>query len=81
MAGLSDQEIELIAQHIVADLYDRGSTGGPERPAGPSLIGELGIFESMDDAIDLAKHTSSLPPALVKVWIPCAPVITSTGYW
>jgi len=54
MSGLSDQEIELIAQHIVADLTDRGSAGGPERPAGPSLIGELGIFDSMDEAVRAA---------------------------
>ncbi len=51
MAGLSDQEIELIAQHIVADLTDRGSAGAEERPAGPSLIGELGIFDSIDEAV------------------------------
>ncbi len=54
MPGLSDQEIELIAQHIVADLADRGSAGAPERPAGPSLIGELGIFDSMDEAVRAA---------------------------
>src|ERR1039457_1378371 len=54
MPSLSDQEIELIAQHIVADLTDRDSTGGPERPAAPSLIGELGIFDNMDEAVRAA---------------------------
>ena len=54
MAGLSDQEIELIAQHIVADLADRGGAGSPERPVGPSLIGELGVFDSMDEAVRAA---------------------------
>src|ERR1039457_1519655 len=51
MAGLSDQEIELIAQHIVADLTDRGDARVEERPVGPSLVGELGIFDNIDEAV------------------------------
>ena len=57
MAGLSDQEIEAIARHIVADLTGSGGSGGaarPERPAGPSLAGELGIFDSINEAVRAA---------------------------
>src|ERR1017187_2407589 len=54
MSGLSDQEIELIAQHVVAGLTDRGSAGVEERPVGPSLVSELGIFDNMDEAVRTA---------------------------
>ena len=54
MAGLSDQEIELIAQRIAADLGERGAEPSPQRSAGPSLIGELGIFDSIDEAVRAA---------------------------
>jgi acyl-CoA reductase-like NAD-dependent aldehyde dehydrogenase len=52
MAGLSEQEIELIAQRIVADLT--GKSAAKEKSAGPSLIGELGIFDSIDEAVRAA---------------------------
>ena len=58
MAGLSDQEIEAIAQHIVADLTGDGGrrgAGHAERPVGPSLAGELGIFDSIDEAVRAAR--------------------------
>ena len=54
MAGLSDQEIEAIAQHIVADLTERDGRTGQERPAGPSLVGELGVFSGIDEAVRAA---------------------------
>jgi acyl-CoA reductase-like NAD-dependent aldehyde dehydrogenase len=54
MAGLTEQEIELIALRIVADLADRGAQGGKARPAGPSAAGELGIFDSIDEAVRAA---------------------------
>jgi acyl-CoA reductase-like NAD-dependent aldehyde dehydrogenase len=54
MAGLTEQEIELIAQRIVADLAGRGGVEGKEKPAGPSMAGELGIFDSIDEAVRAA---------------------------
>jgi aldehyde dehydrogenase len=45
--ALTDQEIEAIAQRIVADLAGKKET----KSAGPSLAGELGVFESMDEAV------------------------------
>jgi aldehyde dehydrogenase len=45
--ALTDQEIEAIAQRIVADLSGKKET----KSAGPSLAGELGVFESMDEAV------------------------------
>jgi acyl-CoA reductase-like NAD-dependent aldehyde dehydrogenase len=53
MAGLSDQEVEVIAQRIVADLTDR-APATRERPAPPSLAGELGVFESIGQAVQAA---------------------------
>ncbi|HOX55580.1 MAG TPA: aldehyde dehydrogenase EutE [Candidatus Paceibacterota bacterium] len=57
MSGLSDQEIEAIAQHIVADLTGGGGGGGarPDRSAGLSLAGELGIFDGIDQAVRAAR--------------------------
>src|SRR5437867_3777467 len=52
--ALTDQEIEAIAQRIVADLTGRGGAAAKEKPAGPSLAGELGVFESMDEAVRAA---------------------------
>ena len=40
MADLSDQEIEQIAQRIVADLTDHGGAVAKEKPAKPSLAGD-----------------------------------------
>jgi aldehyde dehydrogenase len=54
MAGLTDQEIEQIAQRIVADLAGGGKSAGKEKPSGPSMAGELGVFESMDEAVRAA---------------------------
>jgi len=54
VAGLSDQEIEAIARHIVADLTVGGASGGaaqPGRPVGLSLAGELGVFDGIDQAV------------------------------
>ena len=53
MAGLSEQEVEVIAQRIVADLTDR-VPATRERPAPPSLAGELGVFESIGQAVQAA---------------------------
>jgi acyl-CoA reductase-like NAD-dependent aldehyde dehydrogenase len=56
MAGLTDQEIDLIAQRIVADLTGRG--GAAERAEKPSSIpsgaGEMGIFSTIDEAVKAA---------------------------
>jgi acyl-CoA reductase-like NAD-dependent aldehyde dehydrogenase len=54
VADLSDQEIEQIAQRIVADLTDHGGAVAKEKPAKPSLAGELGVFESIDEAVRAA---------------------------
>ena len=54
MAGLTEQEIELIAQRIVADLGGRGGAGGKEKAAGPPVAGELGVFDSIDEAVRAA---------------------------
>src|SRR2546422_11248274 len=48
--ALTDQEIETIAQRIVADLAGKKES----KPTGPSLAGELGVFESMDEAVRAA---------------------------
>src|SRR5512142_1363291 len=54
MAGLSDQEIELIAQRIAAGLTDHEEASQPARPTAPSPAGELGVFESIDEAVRAA---------------------------
>jgi aldehyde dehydrogenase len=54
VAGLNDQEIEQIAQRIVADLTDHGGAVAKDKPARPSLAGELGVFESIDEAVRAA---------------------------
>ena len=57
MAGLSDQEIELIAQRIVADLTGRGGETAPAAAKGasvPSSAGEIGIFDTIEDAVKAA---------------------------
>ena len=54
MAGLTEQEIELIAQRIVADLGGRGGAGEKHKPGGPSMAGELGVFDSIDEAVRAA---------------------------
>jgi len=57
MPGLSDQEIDLIAQRIVADLSGRGgaASGKSEKPSSiPSAVGEMGIFGTIDEAVKAA---------------------------
>ncbi|MGP8201983.1 MAG: aldehyde dehydrogenase family protein [Limisphaerales bacterium] len=53
MAGLTDQEIEIIARRIVADLGGGDGAGGKNKPAEPvpSLVGELGVFDNLDAAV------------------------------
>jgi aldehyde dehydrogenase len=58
MAGLTDQEVELIAQRIAADLTGRGATrGGGDGAGAPaqSAVSGLGIFDSIDQAVAAAK--------------------------
>src|SRR5436190_3334818 len=54
MAGLTDQVIEQIAQRIVADLAGGSKSAGKEKSSGQSLAGELGVFESIDEAVRAA---------------------------
>ncbi len=54
---LTDQEIELIAQRIVADLTGRGvaaAVPGGKPAATLSPAGELGVFDSIDEAVRAA---------------------------
>ncbi len=50
---LTDQEIEAIAQRIVADLTGKGLATAAAKPA-PSLAGELGVFDSIEEAVRAA---------------------------
>jgi acyl-CoA reductase-like NAD-dependent aldehyde dehydrogenase len=54
MAGLTEQEIEVIAQRIVAGLAGRAGEGGKEKPAGLPFAGELGVFDGLDEAVSAA---------------------------
>ena len=54
MGGLSDQEIEAIARQIVAGLAGDGPPR-PDRPARPSVAGELGVFDHLDAAVRAAR--------------------------
>jgi aldehyde dehydrogenase len=58
MAGLSDQEIDLIAQRIVADLTGRGgassSTSSSSSAAVSAPLRDIGIFDSIDEAVKAA---------------------------
>jgi propionaldehyde dehydrogenase len=57
MAGLTDQEIELIAQRIVADLSTTsrdGSAGGEKLASAQATAAEIGIFDTIDDAVKAA---------------------------
>jgi aldehyde dehydrogenase len=53
VAGLTDQEIEVIAQRIVADLGGSHRADGKKKSAEPlpSLAGELGVFDNLDAAV------------------------------
>jgi acyl-CoA reductase-like NAD-dependent aldehyde dehydrogenase len=55
MAGLSDQEIELIAQRIVADLTGRGGvTASASSGSSPAPLRDIGIFDTIDEAVKAA---------------------------
>ena len=57
MANLTDQDIELIAQRIVADLTSHGdgaSAKGQKPSSTPSAAGEMGIFDTIGDAVKAA---------------------------
>src|ERR1043166_1147391 len=54
MAGLTDQEIEVIAQRIAAGLTGGASPERKARPAPPPLAGELGVFGTLDEAVRAA---------------------------
>ena len=56
MSGLTDQEIDIIAQQIVADLGERhvATKEKPAAPAAPSPAGDLGVFASIDEAVKAA---------------------------
>src|SRR5437016_4682110 len=54
MAGLTDQEIEVIAQRVAADLSRSGApAAGDGRPT-PNVAREIGIFDTLDDAVKAA---------------------------
>lgn len=55
MAGLSDQEIELIAQRIVADLTGRGAAAKPADAAAAQVVRDIGIFDTIDEAVQAAR--------------------------
>jgi acyl-CoA reductase-like NAD-dependent aldehyde dehydrogenase len=57
MASLSDQEVELIAQRIVADLTGRGGVSAPASPSSasaPAPLRDIGIFDTIDEAVKAA---------------------------
>jgi len=57
MAGLSDQEIDLIAQRIVADLTGRGASSASAASASassPAPLRDIGIFDTIDEAVKAA---------------------------
>src|SRR4051794_28618510 len=54
MSGLTDQEIEVIARRIVADIGTAGPGTTRERTPQPNPAAELGVFEGIDEAIRAA---------------------------
>ena len=54
MAGLTDQEIEVIAQRIAAGLTGGASPERKARAAPPPLAGELGVFGTLDETVRAA---------------------------
>src|SRR5258707_15790359 len=58
MAGLSEQEIDLIAQRIVADLTGRGgssaTTSSPSAASASAPLRDIGIFDTIDEAVKAA---------------------------
>jgi hypothetical protein len=53
MASLSDRDIEAIARRIVADL--QGPPGAPP-PAPPRAEGGLGVYSTVDEAVQAARQ-------------------------
>jgi aldehyde dehydrogenase len=54
MAGLADQEIEAIAQRIVAGLNGRPASADKPKSSAPPIAGQLGVFDSVDEAVRAA---------------------------
>ena len=57
MASLSDQEIELIAQRIVADLTGRGGSPAAATSSAGSAsapLRDIGVFDTIDEAVKAA---------------------------
>jgi acyl-CoA reductase-like NAD-dependent aldehyde dehydrogenase len=58
MAGLSEQEIDLIAQRIVADLTGRGgastASAASASASSPAPLRDIGIFDTIDEAVKAA---------------------------
>ena len=57
MAGLSEQEIDLIAQRIVADLTGRGGASAPASSSSASAsapLRDIGVFDTIDEAVKAA---------------------------
>ena len=58
MAELSDKEIDLIAQRIVADLTGRGGASAPasssSSASGAAPLRDIGIFDTIDEAVKAA---------------------------
>ena len=55
MAGLSDQEIDLIAQRIVTDLTGHGGASAPAASASsPAPLRDIGIFDTIEEAVKAA---------------------------
>src|SRR5438046_10593004 len=54
MAGLTDQEIEVIAQRIASSLSGGGGAERKTRPVVPAVAAELGVFGALDEAVRAA---------------------------
>src|SRR6266404_7060564 len=56
MAGLSEQEIDLIAQRIVADLTGRGGASATTSSSASASapLRDIGIFDTIDEAVKAA---------------------------
>jgi acyl-CoA reductase-like NAD-dependent aldehyde dehydrogenase len=57
MAGLTDQEIDLIAQRIVGGMSGQDGAGSKKRSAPSpeaSIVRDLGVFDSIDEAVRAA---------------------------
>ena len=67
MSNLTDQEIELIARRVAADLAGRGRASAQPSPTTSSPAAELGIFDSIDEAVRAAsaQALSEIGPSVV----------------